>query len=115
MDDSIQRNHRHTFVMEVFSTITSPVFSELVIIVGSSVAYLPQNEIFFETLRKMHEVRPFKLVFLLEVSDRWNTRRGLAQALNLATGKGFVDFLDSPPTIRTAQAGYTEWDILDLD
>ena len=85
------------------------------IIVGSSMAYLPQNVALFETLRKMHEVRPFKLVFVLEVSDRWNTRRGLAEALNLVTEKGFVDFLESPPTIRTAQTCYSEWDILDFD
>ena len=110
----MRRNRRHAFVIRVFSTITSPVFSELVVIIGGPVAYLPHNATFFETLSRIHEVRPFKLVFLLEVSDPWNTERGLEQALNLATAKGFVDFLDSPPTIRTAHARYSDWDILDL-
>ena len=102
--------------MGVFSTITSPVFSELVVIIlGSSVAYLPQNVTLFVTLRRMHEVRPFKLVFLLEIPDRWGTQRRLADALNLLTAKGSFDFLDSPPTTRAAQGRYSEWDILDLD
>ena len=118
MGDTIQRNLCHTFVLGAFSTITSSVFSELVIVIGSSGASLPQNVTLFETLRKMHDVRPFKLVFLLELLedwDRWNTRRRLAENLNLVTGNGLVDFLESPPTIRTAWTCYSVWDILDLD
>jgi len=113
--DTIYPHRRPAFVTDVFSTITSPVFSELVIIIGNSVTYLPQNVRFFETLRKMHEVRPFKLVFLFEAPDHWNTRRRLAEALRLVTTKGLVDFLNSPPAIRIAQSCYSEWDILDLD
>ena len=109
MDGTIQRNRRHTFVLGAFSTITSSVFSELVIVIGSSGASLPQNVTLFETLRKMHDVRPFKLVFLLEDWDRWNTRRRLAENLNLVTGNGLVDFLDSPPTIRRAQIYQAMW------
>ena len=101
--------------MGVFSTITSPEFSELVIFIGSSVAYLAQNIKFFETLRRMHEVRPFKLVFLFKASDRWNTPQGVAKAVGLVIEKGLVDFLDSPPAIRTARSCYSEWGIVDLD
>jgi len=115
MDGSIRQNRRHPFVMGVFSTIASPAFSELVVIIGGPMAYLPQNVTFFETLRKMHEVRSFKLGFLLEVPDRWNSQRGLARVLNLVTAKGLVNFLDFPPTIRTSHTSYSEWDILDLD
>lgn len=97
--------------MWVFSTITSPAFSELVIITGD---YLPQNVTLFETLRKMNQVKPFKLVFLSEVPDGWYARRRLEEGLDLVTTKGFVDFLDSPPTVRTTRALYSEWDLLNL-
>ena len=101
--------------MGVFSTITSPMFSELVIIIGNSVAYLTQNIRFFETLRRMHELRPFKLVFLLKASDRWNTPRGFARVLESVAVKSLIDFLDSPPVIRTARSCHSEWEILDFD
>ena len=90
-------------VKEVFSTIASPVFSELVIAhTGYAVTDLPQEITLFETLRKMNGVRPFKLVFLLEQSDSYqeNVRRGLEGALDSVTANGFLDFLDSPPVIR---------------
>jgi hypothetical protein len=48
--------------MKVFSTITSPVFSELVIIIGAgAVAYLPSEFPLFETLRKMNTRRAFRI------------------------------------------------------
>jgi hypothetical protein len=88
--------------MEVFSTITSPAFSELAIVVRSSeLAYALSNPI-FETLHMMSEIRPFKLVFLLTSLDCFEgePRRKLEVALDLATERGLFDFLDSPPTIR---------------
>ena len=87
--------------MEIFSTITPPVFSEVIIVIREyRVAYLPHKV--FETLRTMHKARPFKLVFLLEASDRWQgeVRRSLVEELDSMTDKGLLDFLDSPPTIR---------------
>ena len=89
--------------MEVFSTITSSVFSELGIVIGGhAVAFLPQDLTLFETLRKMSEVRPFKLVFLPKNSEFYpgEVRRELTESLNLVATKGLLDFLDSPPTIR---------------
>lgn len=93
----------HTAIMAVFSTITSPVFSELAIVVaGHTVICLPWAFALFETLRKMNEVRPFKLVFIPEISDFYleNVRRELAEALDSVIEKGLLNFLDSPPTIR---------------
>ena len=58
---------RHAFVMEIFSTITSPIFSELVIV--GLVAHLRTEVKLFETLRTMSRVMPFKLVFLLVDPD----------------------------------------------
>lgn len=89
--------------MEVFSTVTSPVFSELVIVLeDDAMTYLSEQVVVFETLRMMNEVRPFKLTFLLEVRDfnQVGVEWGLVEALNLVAPKGPLDFLDSPPAIR---------------
>ena len=88
--------------MDVFSTITSPVFSELVVVIEGDVMSYPSKQlVLFETLRMMNEVRPFRLVLLLEVWDFYKekARQKLAEALALATQRGCLDFLDSPPTI----------------
>lgn len=89
--------------MGVFSTITSPVFSELVLILrGDDITYSPPDVTLFETLRAMSEIRPFKLVFSLAVSNRFQgeVRRKLVEALGSVTAKDSLGFLDSPPTIR---------------
>jgi len=92
-------------VTEVFPTITSPVFSELVIThSGYFPDHLPQDAALLETLRKVHEVRPFKLVFLFEVSPILDTREELGEALDVLTARGLLGFLDSKPTIRTTWA-----------
>ena len=98
-------------VMEVFSTITSPVFSELVVALTLFETCLPWAPLFFEALRTMNEVRPFKLVFLLEVTDFLEAQQELAEALDSATTRGLLDFLGSPPTIRRAQLIPRGWDI----
>ena len=91
--------------MEAFSTIVSPVFSELVIIIEAGiVASLPSEVSLFETLCTMNGFMPFKLVFLLVHSDLppEEARRNMAYSLDPAIGSGLLDFLDSPPTIRGA-------------
>ena len=108
------RPARHTAVMEVFSTITSPVFSELVIIIGAkAVTYLPSDVLLFETLRTMNKIRPFKLVFLLADPDLFwgSVRRKLRRALDCATTGGHLDFLDSPPTIRSTRFPEHGWNV----
>ena len=94
------------------------MFSELVIIIsGCTLTYLSQEITFFETLRKMNEIRPFKLVFFLVDWD--NDREGGGVGVGLppmesaellrewseamdtaAARKGFLDFYDPPPTAR---------------
>jgi len=101
--NSLLGDQHHTRVVEVFSTITSPVFSELVILVAShTVSYLPRDITLFETLRKVNNVRPLKLVFSADIMEIYQEglRRELAEALGSVVAKGFLDFLDSPPTIR---------------
>ena len=106
-------DHSTVVVKQVFSAIVSPVLSEVVIVI--STRHLPQEATLFEVLHKMNEVRPFKLVFLLEAEDPWSARPKLAEALNSAAAKGLLDFLDSPPTIRTAQPRHYKWDFLDFN
>lgn len=87
--------------MEMFSTITSPVFSELVIVLeGNPILYLPEELELVKTLRKMNEVKPFKLVFSLEVPrlSKWQ----IVAVLDLVAVDGLFNFLDSPPTVRCA-------------
>jgi hypothetical protein len=82
------------------------VFSELVIIIGVNVVTsLPSEVRLFETLRRMNGLRPFKLVFLLVNTDLLpgEARRKLEGALDSVAAKGLLDFLDSPPTIRSAK------------
>lgn len=92
--------------MEVFSTITSPVFSELIFVVWHDrFSNLLSDAALFETLLTMNEVRPFKLVFLLQLPrpPSREERRGFEQVLATVAAKGHFDFLDSLPTIRLVQ------------
>jgi len=104
-----------TAAPKLFSTITSPVFSELVIALARH--HLPLPVMLFGVLRRVNEVRRFRLVFLLvvEVRDLYDGRRELAETLDSVTTKGHLDFLNSPPTIRIARPRYFKWDILDFD
>ena len=99
--------------MWVYSTITSPVFSEVVILVEFNAGvYFPSQVPFFDTLRTMNEIRPFKLVFLLTVLDRFReeAQQKLVGALDSVTARGLLDFLDSPPTIRSTGIYESGWD-----
>lgn len=92
--------------MKTFITITSPVFSELVVILREeNIAYLQCEVVMFKILRKMSGIRPFKLVFLLEVSDpsQQKARQETEKALDFLAARGVIDFLDSPPIIRTTR------------
>ena len=107
-----QAGYRPAFVMELFSTIKSPVFSELVIIITSYAVHLPTEVTLFKTLRRMREIRPFKLVFLLEASDfhQEQVRRELVEALDLISASNSLNFLTSEPTIRITRPRNYLWD-----
>ena len=75
------------------------MFSELVFVLWDMcISRLLSDVTLFEALRAMNEVRPFKLVFLLQ----GKARQKLAETLDSVAAKGFLNFLDSPPTIRLA-------------
>ena len=91
------------------------MFSDLVIAIASYETRLPWAVPLFVELRAMNEVRPFKLVFLLETLGYSEARRELEEALDTVTALGLLDFLDSPPTIRIARLRHYKWDFLDFD
>ena len=98
-----RRNQRHAAVTRVFMTITSPMLSELVIVIsGYDMTYLPREVGLFDALREMNEFKPFKLVFLPEGSSfgRETARQKFTEALDSVTARGFFKFLALPPTIR---------------
>lgn len=99
----------------LFSTITSTVFSELVIALGR--CHLPLPVTLFTALHRANETRHFNLVFLLlaEGTDVGEGRRELTEALDSATTQGFLDFFDPQPTIRVARPRQYKWDLLDFD
>ena len=85
------------------STITSPAFSEFIIVLDRNpMTYLPQELPLFKTLGKMYKIKPFKLVFSLKVShlSQAGARREFAGVLGLVTGNDHFDSFDSPPIVR---------------
>jgi hypothetical protein len=98
--------------MKAFSTITSSRFSELVILVGATaLTSIPPDRGLFDTLRSMNRVKPFRLIFLLLSPDLLlrEARRNLEGVLNKVAARGLLDFLDSPPVIRSAQPPEPRW------
>ena len=87
--------------MDLFSTITSSVFSEVVIVFENS----DTDDLFrcrlFIILRDMYEVKPFCLVFSLEIweGDRECTTERLKGYIEAETAKGGLEFLLCPPAI----------------
>ena len=66
--------------------------------------YLPSDVTLFETLRTMNEVRPFELVFLIEVFGIYQeeSRQELTGALDSTIAAGLFDFLESLPNILSS-------------
>jgi len=90
------------------------VLSELVIVfAGNEMTHLSREVALFKTPRNMNEARPFELVFLLEgpcfiekegrrvLGD---ARREPKEVFDSVIVGGFLDFLDSPPTICCARS-----------
>jgi len=80
------------------------VFNEFVIVLDGRYD-LPHEAELLETLDRLNVVRPFRLVFLLEVSDplRDSARQTVTEMLEILTARGLLDFLDSPPVVRIAR------------
>jgi len=106
--------------MEVFSTISSPVFSELVIVLESDeIVGLHSDVELFETLRRMNEIRPFTLVFLVKAEEsccrQADVLERLEDAIILATVTGLLNFLDSRPVVRITWLSTPEWEPVPME
>ena len=85
---------------KLLSTITSPVFSEVVIIfAGEDVSRPPLG--MAGLLREMYEIKEFRLVYCLEAleSSRELNLRELTIATQREVADGSFDFLPCPPLV----------------
>jgi len=93
------------------ATITSPVFSDVVIVLEDGAIDNPWFSRYrlFHAVRSVHEVKPFRLVFCLEVwegSLEYTVGR-LKRYINAEAAEGGLDFLPRPPVIvSNTQATY---------
>jgi len=90
-----------SFLRDLLPTITSSVFSEVIIIFEDSDIqdFFPWG--LFNVVRGMYEVKPFHLVFSLETWER-NRKRAterLKWLIDAEAAKGGLDFLPCPPVI----------------
>jgi len=66
----------YAIITEVFSTITSPVFSELIIVLDHDEIGLLSDVTFFEIFPRIDQVRPFALVFSAKIEDLYHIWTG---------------------------------------
>ena len=92
-----------SFLKDLMLTITSPVFSDVVIVLGDGAindTWFFQHGL-FHIVRSMHEVKSFRLVFCLEVWEgvREHIARRLKRFIDAEAAEGGLDFLPCPPAI----------------
>lgn len=98
------QDHART-VNETLFTITSPVFSEIVVVFSERQVYHPLERLAW-VLREMYEIKRFKVAFCLEALEE--SRAEKLHHLTLRTKEAAVagtwDFLSCPPLVfsRTA-------------
>ena len=91
------------FLRALLPTITSPVFSDVVIVLQEGTFYeiISTEYILLNVVRGAYEVKPFHLVFRLEIweGDRMYVSRELRRYLTAERARGGLDFLHRPPVI----------------
>ena len=92
-----------SFLGDLLSTVTSLVFSEVVIILQDNIIHDPNFHPYalFRAVRNMCEAKPFRLVFLLGKSprDREYDREGLKGMIGAQASEGALGPLLYPPVI----------------
>jgi len=85
---------------KLLSTITSPVFNEVVIVFAGEDVYCPPLGI-AGVLREMYEIKKFHLVYRLEdlESSRESNLRELVVVTQKEVASGSFDFLPCPPLV----------------
>ena len=85
---------------QLLSSVMSPVFSEIVIILSERDVY--QNpELVASVMREFRVTKHWRIVFCLEMSERFRADklRRLALGTERAVAVGVYDFLPSPPLV----------------
>ena len=103
----------------LLSTITSPVFSEVVIVLqDGSIRNGYSFEHLLSVVRGTYEVKPFCLIFCLEIWEgyREDATKRLRSHINAEAARGWLDFLPCPPIIvyNTQATHSSEWQGLRL-
>lgn len=89
-----------TTLEELLPTITSPVFSEIVVVFSEEEVHrLPPG--LAKALHKMYKIRKFSVAFCLETIERFEvySLRLLASEIEMGALKGSLDFLPCPPSV----------------
>lgn len=91
-------------IHDIFSTITSPVFSEIILVFQRPDLYRPYY-LPPDMFHQMHSERKFKLVFCLEVAKRHRKIgvRVMKQRLAYEVKERRLGFLGRPPTLRVSE------------
>jgi hypothetical protein len=91
-------------VHDIFSTIESSHFCEIVLVFQRPDLYRPYY-LPFDMFREMHTERKFRLVFCLEVSKRHRDvgLRVMQQRMGYEVSERRLDFLESTPTLRMSE------------
>ena len=90
------------FLGDLLSTVTSPVFSDVVIILQDVMIHRNLSlDPLFRAVRDMYEVKPFRLVFRLGKSsrDRERNRERLKSLIEAEAARGGLGPLLHPPVI----------------
>jgi len=85
---------------ELLPTITSPVFSEIVVVFSEDEVRWPPWGL-ANLLREVHKIKEFRLAFCLETTERLRAAnlRYLTLATQAEVAKGSYDFLPRPPLV----------------
>lgn len=91
-------------IHDIFLTITSSAFTEIILVFQYPDLYSPYY-IPFDTFRQMHLERRFRLVFCLEVPKRHKDLGLLVMQLRMEyeAAQQRLDFLESPLTLRISE------------
>ena len=95
-------DHGMGFLGDLLSTVTSPVFSDVVIILQDTIIHTNfLQDSLFSAVRDMSKVRPFRLVFRLGKSsrDRERNRERLKSLIEAEAARGGLGPLLHPPVI----------------
>jgi len=107
------------FLGDLFSTVTSPVFFDVVVILQVSIISDPNflQSTLFRAVRDMCEVRPFRLVFWLGRSsqDREDDMERLKEMIGVQAAEGRLGPLPDPPGFVSYARPRKAWSVGSID